>query len=269
MNNASYINSLIDSAASSLNVSAVLPTDSAENWGSILTGVLPEKHGLTNSKVDAGIFYDNKNYPTIFKYINEKMPKAKLASISSWKGINIGIIENTVNAFKYSPQINENIFVRLWLYLIHHLCKSPKYDEILVSRLEKYVNEQRDLNLLFIHLTNVDEMGHLFGYNSQEYENQIKILDEHIKKIISIIENLWDSENLKILITTDHGGIENKHGGSTDQETGVFLVISGYNIKPNMKIHGAVTNMDCAAIILDEFDIESPDWFDAKLPIIE
>ena len=68
-------------------------------------------------------------------------------------------------------------------------------------------------------------MGHLFGYNSQEYENQIRILDKQIKKIISIIENLWDNENLKILITTDHGSIENKHGGSIKQETGVFLAI--------------------------------------------
>ena len=42
LNNVMYINSLIDSAASSLNVSAVLPTDSAENWCSILTSVLPE-----------------------------------------------------------------------------------------------------------------------------------------------------------------------------------------------------------------------------------
>ncbi len=67
-------------------------------------------------------------------------------------------------------------------------------------------------------------------------------------------------------MTTDHGGIERRHGGSSDQEVNVFLAICGEGIKPNFKIESEVTNMDCAALILKGLGKEIPEWFDAKLP---
>jgi len=49
---------------------AVFPTDSAPNWGSVLHGVLPEKHGLTNGDVESGKEFDeNSKYPSLFKIL--------------------------------------------------------------------------------------------------------------------------------------------------------------------------------------------------------
>ena len=44
-NEMSFLNDLIEKG-SIVNVDSMIPTDSAENWGSILHGVRPEVHGL-------------------------------------------------------------------------------------------------------------------------------------------------------------------------------------------------------------------------------
>jgi hypothetical protein len=129
----------MEAGACSMNVKAVLPTDSAQNWESILHGVLPEKHGLKNSDVDAGIPYQKGNlYPSIYALLNGSN-NVKMASFVSWEGINKGIIEYTVNAYKYAPITHENIIWRMWLYIKHYLFKAPVYDYTLVQRVVEYI----------------------------------------------------------------------------------------------------------------------------------
>ncbi len=67
-------------------------------------------------------------------------------------------------------------------------------------------------------------------------------------------------------MTTDHGGIGNKHGGDSEPEVNVFLAIRGDGIKPGLKLDGEINNMDCAAVILKALGHNIPNWFDAKIP---
>jgi len=248
---------------------AVIPTDSAQNWGSILHGVLPEKHGLKNGDVEAGIPYDeNSPYPSIYKLLASRFNNIKMASYVSWEAINTGIIELSVKTDLYAPLTHENIFCRWWLRFKHHWLKDSIYDYTLVSRLVDYIRnpENENVKLLFVHLTDVDELGHGYGYGSQQYLNQIMILDSHVKTILETIDEAgWRDDSL-VIMTTDHGGIGRKHGGDSDEEVNVFLAGRGAGIEPNSKIESEVINMDCAALILNALGEEIPEWFDAKLP---
>ncbi|RIA84312.1 alkaline-phosphatase-like protein [Glomus cerebriforme] len=258
------------SGASSLQAKAIVPTDSAQNWGSILHGVLPEKHGLKNGDVEAGVPYDeNSPYPSIYKLLADSSKDIKLASYVAWEAINTGIIELSVKADLYAPLTHESIFWRWWLRFKHNWLKDSVYDYTVISRLIDYIRnpENKDVELLFVHLTDVDEHGHGHGYGSQPYLNQIKIMDSQIATILETLEEVgWKDDSL-IIMTTDHGGIGTRHGGNSDQEVNVFLAVNGAGIEPNSTIKSEVTNMDCAAIILKGLGKEIPEWFDAKLPV--
>ncbi|RGB29549.1 kinase-like domain-containing protein [Rhizophagus diaphanus] len=257
------------SGASSLKAKAVVPTDSAQNWGSILHGVLPEKHGLKNGDVEAGVPYkEDDPYPSIYKILGNSSKDIKMASYVAWEAINTGIIELSVKTDLYAPLTHENVLWKWWLRFKHHWLKDSVYDYTVISRLVDYIRnpENKDVELLLVHLTDVDEHGHGHGYGSQPYLEQIKIMDSQVATILETIEEVgWKDDSL-IVMTTDHGGIGTQHGGDSDVEVNVFLAVSGAGIEPNSKIESEVTNMDCAAIILKGLGKEIPEWFDAKLP---
>ncbi|RHZ48456.1 hypothetical protein Glove_551g62 [Diversispora epigaea] len=268
-----HIDAFFASGASSLKAKAVVPTDSAENWGSLLHGVLPHKHGLKNGDVDAGIPYDEKNpYPSIFKLLEAKSKddnnNIKMASYVAWESINTGIIELSVKADLYAPLTHENFFMKWWLRFKHKM-KNSIYDYSVVSRLCDYIHDSKnqDVKFIFVHLTDVDEYGHGYSYGSQTYLEQIKVMDSHVGTILKAIdEQGWNDDSL-VIMTTDHGGIGTSHGGKSDVEVNVFLAVRGEGIEPNSKIEGEVCNMDCAALIVKALGMEIPEWFDAKLPI--
>ncbi|CAG8510514.1 6177_t:CDS:2 [Ambispora gerdemannii] len=89
---------------------AVVPTDSAQNWGSVLHSVLLDKHGLKNGDVEAGVPYDeNNHYPSIYKLLADSFGDIKMASYVAWEAINTGIIELSVKIDLHTPLTHENI----------------------------------------------------------------------------------------------------------------------------------------------------------------
>ena len=72
------------------------PTISAECWGSMLIGVGPEIHGLTNSIVSSVPYDVNSPFPSLFRRIREAYPDAVLGSFCDWNPITYGIVENNI-----------------------------------------------------------------------------------------------------------------------------------------------------------------------------
>ena len=56
------------------------PTISAECWGSMLLGVGPEVHKLTNSIVSSVAYPEDSAFPSLFKRIKKGIPDAELGS---------------------------------------------------------------------------------------------------------------------------------------------------------------------------------------------
>ena len=56
------------------------PTISAQSWGSMLTGVVPECHRLTNSLIAERPYPADSQFPTVFRVIRGAMPDAKIGS---------------------------------------------------------------------------------------------------------------------------------------------------------------------------------------------
>src|SRR3954454_18867043 len=75
-----------------IDVNANIPTDSAENWGSIFTGVIPNRHKLKYEELEKPYF--SEDYPSIFRIILNKFKNYKVAAYVSWAPIITGMIES-------------------------------------------------------------------------------------------------------------------------------------------------------------------------------
>ena len=200
------------------------PTVSGQCWGSMLTGVTPDIHGLTNGRASSTPYPTDSIFPTMFRVIRENMPDAQLASFCNWNSINIGIIEEGLGVTKGSGN-----------------------DEHIAEQVCRYVAEH-DPTLMFIQLDEVDGAGHANGYGTENHLKQIEASDTLIGKI-------WDAYNARgwigdtlFIVTADHGGFEHGHGGWTDGEKYIMFAAAGPNV-----VKGTIGEMgvrDTTSIVL-------------------
>ncbi|CAG8587436.1 9297_t:CDS:1 [Ambispora gerdemannii] len=251
------------------NARAQLPSNSAENWGSILHGVVPKKHGLTNVIVNSGRPYDETNgFESVFKILEKRFKQVKLASFAAWASINTGIIEQSIPMERYAPTTHESKPIQWWLWFKHRCLNNSAYDEYVVKKACDYITkkENSDVKLLSIHLVDVDEYGHGHGWGGKYYNKQLRKMDTRINQILKAIDDAGWTDDSLVVMTTDHGGINKGHGGESIEEVSVFFSLLGPGLQKNGNIEEGVSNMDLAAIILKALGVEAPEWFDAKLP---
>ena len=131
-----------------------LPTMSAQGWASILHGVLPEFHGLTNAIIEKTPYPVNSRYPSLFRVIREAMPDAELASFVEWNPINIGIVENNLGVEKGTGEDDAEVTGRILTYL---RSKTP--------------------TLLFVQFSSPDDIGEKYGFGTDIYHSTVRTSD--------------------------------------------------------------------------------------------
>ena len=98
----------------------------------------------------------------------------------------------------------------------------------------------------------------MYDFNSNEYKKKLKETDNYIG---TITESIFEKyENPLILLTTDHGGIDNRHGGNSEDEINTFIA-SNVNLD-SLNIEDINYNMNCSKIILKALNINIPSYFD-------
>ncbi|KXN66457.1 alkaline phosphatase-like protein [Conidiobolus coronatus NRRL 28638] len=225
--------------------SAMDPTMSGENWGSMLHGVIPSKHGLNNDIADNYPYPEDSPYPSIFKIIYQQDPKAKMASFARWPAINTGIIELSVP--------------------MHRVSNLSDDDNI--GPMLKYLRANgTDSKLMYFYFGDIDNAGHNMKWMTPIYKINYKKVDAYIGLILDALDVLNIRDTTLVIIAADHGGIGYGHGGTIKFERNVLFGISGPNINTKKLHDNAVRNMDAAAIILKSLNYQIPDYFDAKYP---
>lgn len=212
------------------------PTISAECWGSMLIGVGPEVHKLTNSRVSTLPYNIFSKFPTVFKRIRKAYPDAELGSFCDWNPITKGIVEKFMG--------------------VSHMTAR---DKELTPLICKYIKEKKP-DFLFIHFDSTDGAGHKNGYGTPEHIKAIIEVDKLIGEVYSAAEALEDT---LFMVIADHGGTKEEngkgnHGGWTDAEKYVTFAAAGKGI-----INGEIKAMnirDLAAIVLYAFGIDAPDF---------
>ena len=230
---------IFQNGAKTFDALASNPTISAECWGSMLLGVGPEIHKLTNGIVSNNPYPTDSVYPSVFRRIREVYPNAVLGSYCDWNPITYGIVENNIG-------------------VSHDTAK----DFELTPGICDYIRESRP-DFLFVQFDSVDGAGHRKGYGTPEHLESITKADKLIGNIYDTAQETLNMDETLFMVIADHGGANNEngggtHGGWTDTEKYVTFAAVGKNVK-----NGDIGNMnirDLAAIVLYAFGMEFPEF---------
>ena len=220
---------------------APVPTSSGACWGSMLTGVLPFDHELTNNVASSGQDYARSDvYPTLFRRIREAMPEAKLAASCTWDTILRGMIEQSADVEK----------------------ETADSDEELLEKIKVRMRGQPDF--YFIHLDCMDDAGHSWGYGSEKYMKELDRADRLLGQIWDAFVSAGMERDGLFIVTCDHGGHLNNHGGPTDTERYVTFAARGKTIAPIMDF--PMMLYDIPAVVLWAFGIENDREWKSYIP---
>ncbi len=217
------------------------PTISAQCWGSMLHGVTPVHHGLTNAIAETVKYPTDSLFPSFFRVIRENDPDAVLASFSHWNPINYGIIEDGIGVHKVGGLA----------------------DEALTNEICKYLQNNAP-TAMFIQFDEADGAGHSTGYGTAAQLQTIARIDGYIGRIYDAYKEKGILDETLFIVTADHGGNGTSHGGWTDGEKYVMFAAVGKTVTPGTI--GEMEVRDTAAIVLHALGYEVPETWTAKVP---
>ncbi|OUR69216.1 nucleotide pyrophosphatase [Marinomonas sp. 42_23_T18] len=88
----------------------------------------------------------------------------------------------------------------------------------------EHLRQEYDPDFLLIHTMNVDDIGHKFAFDSQQYRNAARRMDGYLSHLLP----QWLKEGYQIMITADHGmNNDHSHGGTLPEEIEVPLMVLG------------------------------------------
>jgi hypothetical protein len=215
------------------------PSISAECWGSMLLGVGPEIHKLTNDIVSSTPYPTDSPFPSLFRRIREAYPQAVLGSYCDWNPITFGIVENNIG--------------------VSH---ATAHDTELTPVVCDCISENKP-DFLFIHFDSIDGAGHGTGYGLPSFIERIHEVDKLIGDVYNTVRNTQMIKDTLFIVIADHGGTNDEnnhgsHGGWTDEEKYVTFAATGKGInKTEIK---EMNIRDLAATVLYALGIDAPEF---------
>ena len=242
VNSMPFLKSISDKSLYTYKKEAILPTGSAPNWATIFMGVGPDVHGYTewDSKMPT-IEYDfeiyNNIYPTIFQKLRLSKPDSQIGMFCQWDGINYLVDTLSCNYHGCYPikKYSHDTFTN---YVIDYIKTSKP-------------------NLCAIVFDDPDATGHKDGFYSIAYNKTLGNLDSCISRIFTGIREAGFLESTVFVVTSDHGGINNTHGGESPEEIMTPLFIFGDPIEKYGEINSHLSQKDLMPLMLDLLGVEN------------
>ena len=241
--NIPVIKDMMRNGSFTLGKRSVLPSASAINWASMFMGVGTESHGYTTwgsktPEIPSSVVNNHGIFPTVFSILKEQRPESKTAAIFDWDGIRYVIdtlAVDDVMAFEGGGYGKIN----------GQECGEPAdYSR----KAEDYIRQNKPI-FFFIYFGGLDETAHKKGWYTPDYYEFESILDQCISNIVQAVKDAGIFNDTVFVLTSDHGGINNGHGGITLEEMLSPFVIYGKGIKKNNEITDAMMQYDVAATV--------------------
>lgn len=218
------------------------PASGAQSWGSLMHGVTPNIHDLTDSIVASKAYPADSPFPSFFRVIRENDPHATLASFSHWDPINVGIVEDGINVYKQGNLADAALTAEILTYLAS---TSP--------------------TAMFVQFDEADDVGHRNGYNTPTQLAKVTEIDGYIGQIYDAYVQKGIIDETLFIVTADHGGSGKSHDGWTDAEKYVMFAATGRTVKKSGAIENAEIR-DTAAIVLHALGHSQPTTWTARVP---
>ena len=237
--NVPVLRSMMKEGSWTLRARTVLPSSSAANWASMVMGAGPELHGYTtwgSKKPDmpARVLDEYGMFPSLYSILRKERPESEVGVIYEWDGI----------AYLFpKAAVNKN--------------QNADGDIAVTNAAAAYIKEKKP-NFLFVHLHDVDSVGHKIGHGTPEYYAAIERTDTHIGTILKSIKEAGIEKNTVVLFTADHGGVNKGHGLISMNEMQIPWIIKGPGILKDKEISESIMTFDTAATIADLLKLKVP-----------
>lgn len=215
-----------------------LPTVSAPNWNTILTGQPPEMSGVISNE---WVPNQKANYTNgyVTSATNSTIPEAIWSLIKSQKN---ELSTAVLLSWEWPNYlVNDDV---------DYLFLGNNNDTSVMDKVLDVV-EEGEYNFTFIHLNEIDEHGHMYGWGSKEYYSAITNVDHFIGNLLKMI-----GEKDVLIVTADHGGWRKHHDYRIEASLFVPAIFYGSMIKQGV-VEDYYNHIDMVPTILELFGLES------------
>ncbi|MEU7718751.1 ectonucleotide pyrophosphatase/phosphodiesterase [Streptomyces tibetensis] len=189
-------------------------TDSGPGWSSILTGVWPERHGVTGNDFRGA---DYARHPDFLTRAATARPGLRTAAAVSWPAL----VRRGTLGRAIGRRVRYNGEFRGY----------EKADRRVARTALRWLTTS-DPDVMFVYFGATDEAGHATGPLSPAYDRALLAQDTHLGHLLDAIEARASvpgraRERWTVLITTDHGHLDSGgHGGDSRAEREVFVILA-------------------------------------------
>ena len=205
----------------------ILPSKTLPSHTSMLTGLLPEDHGITFNR-EMGE-KENVQVPTVFELAKRRgFTTAAFFSKAKFRHL------DRPDAYDYwqAPESNMDNWMATRT----------------VADVVQYLGHQRP-NLLFVHIGEPDYAGHTMGFMSRFYGWATKRADAAVARVLEAAEDAFGPGNFTVLVTADHGGHDHGHGSDAEEDVLIPWIVWGQGVAQGAPAP-VVRTMDTAATAL-------------------
>ncbi len=128
-------------------------------------------------------------------------------------------------------------------------------DNVIATEAVNYINNDTP-DFVFVYLSTADTAGHMFGWMSDGYLQQVERVDQAFGILLDGLPT-----QSTVLVHSDHGGHDRTHGTEMPEDMTIPWLIMGPNIKQGHEIETAVSLLDTAPTLAHIMNIDTHrDW---------
>jgi predicted AlkP superfamily pyrophosphatase or phosphodiesterase len=259
LENATYltpnIKSLMDRGTSTTRARNIFPTVSAPNWNAIISGMLPTDSGVNS----------NEWMPSYEK------PSPTFPSMPPISGDNSFPQTQWEAAKLQNPNITVAVSISWdWIHYltnnqtVDHLYRGHENDDNTTDAMCAFITKYQP-DLMFIHLDEVDDAGHAFGWGSPNYYKAVQHVDMLVGKMLNSLKTAGILQDTYVLLTADHGGWQQSHGAFMPCMIYVPALFMGPGIPSARNFTQYVNNIDFAPTVLSFLGLNPGKYMEGKV----
>lgn len=171
--------------------------------------------------------------------------KPSLMKVLEGQGYKTAFINSWPTFYRLRTQFTEYI-------LAGEGTEDPKDDLVVAEIAEKYI-QKNGLDFLVVYFGGVDILGHKHGWMSEEYLNQVGVIDKFLGDILKKAH-----PDCTTFIVSDHGGEDYNHDNAlSDKIMRITWIAQGTKIKKGYILEKNITHLDLAPTITGMYSIEA------------
>jgi predicted AlkP superfamily pyrophosphatase or phosphodiesterase len=236
------IDHLVAQGASTMQAQAVMPSVTLPCHVSLFYATSPERHGVTSNTWQT----PDPPIPSLIEVIHQN--GLGTAAFYTWEELRDLAQPGSLD-IAYYRRLGE-----------------PEEDRVLEigSLAARYIAEHKP-GLSFVYLEAPDQAGHRFGWMSDLYLQAVLKCDQAIGMVLEALREVDDLQDTIIVVTSDHGGHDHRHGDDVPEDLLIPWIINGPGVRTGHTIETQVGIVDTAPTLLHLLDIPLPDEWTGQI----